>query len=196
MEAGRDTGSHPGRPHCLIVGCGYVGTRLARRLATDHDVRAVVRSAASIDALRALQVDAQRVDLDVPDADLSVLPARATNAAVFYLAPPPEHGTSDPRLARFLGALGAALPTVLVYMSTTGVYGDTGGAVVTEDSELAPSTDRARRRVAAERLVNEWCVPRQVRCVILRVPGIYGPGRLPLDRLQRDEPVLRPEDAG
>jgi nucleoside-diphosphate-sugar epimerase len=85
---------------------------------------------------------------------------------------------------------------MLLYVSTTGVYGDTGGATVTEESAVAPSNDRARRRVAAEAVAQAWCAARGVRCVVLRVPGIYGPGRLPLDRLRRGEPVLRPEDAG
>jgi nucleoside-diphosphate-sugar epimerase len=85
---------------------------------------------------------------------------------------------------------------VLLYMSTTGVYGDTGGRRVTEDSPVAPATGRARRRAAAETLADRWCGRHGIRCVILRVPGIYGPGRLPLERLQRGEPALRPGDAG
>jgi nucleoside-diphosphate-sugar epimerase len=81
-------------------------------------------------------------------------------------------------------------------MSTTGVYGDTAGAVVTESSPLRPGSDRAQRRVAAESIAAEWCAARGVRCVIFRVPGIYGPYRLPLERLRRGEPAIRPEDAG
>jgi nucleoside-diphosphate-sugar epimerase len=84
----------------------------------------------------------------------------------------------------------------LLYVSTTGVYGDTGGEVVTEASPVMPSSDRGRRRAAAEQIASEWCSTRGVRCVILRVPGIYGPGRLPLDRLRRGEPALRPVDSG
>jgi nucleoside-diphosphate-sugar epimerase len=76
------------------------------------------------------------------------------------------------------------------------VYGDTSGAAVDESSALAPSNDRSRRRVAAEQSVRAWCEDRGVRWVVLRVPGIYGPHRLPIERLQRREPALRPEDAG
>jgi nucleoside-diphosphate-sugar epimerase len=61
---------------------------------------------------------------------------------------------------------------------------------------LAPGNDRSRRRVAAEGTARGWCAARGVRCVILRVPGIYGPHRLPLERLHRNEPALRDEDAG
>jgi nucleoside-diphosphate-sugar epimerase len=81
-------------------------------------------------------------------------------------------------------------------MSTTGVYGDAGGAIVTEATPVAPASDRSRRRVDAEARAVEWCSGRGTRCVILRVPGIYGPWRLPIERLRRGEPALRPEDAG
>jgi nucleoside-diphosphate-sugar epimerase len=136
-----------------------------------------------------------RADLDAPFA-MDALAAAADRAAIAYLAPPPETGASDPRLERFLAALGGARPTVLLYISTTGVYGDTGGGMVTESSPVAPANDRSRRRVAAEGAAQGWCATRGVRCVVLRVPGIYGPHRLPLERLQRGEPALRPEDAG
>jgi nucleoside-diphosphate-sugar epimerase len=61
---------------------------------------------------------------------------------------------------------------------------------------VAPANDRSRRRVTAERLATAWCDARGVRCVVLRVPGIYGPYRLPLERLARGEAALRPEDSG
>jgi nucleoside-diphosphate-sugar epimerase len=196
MDPGRHSGGHPGRPPCLIAGCGYVGTRLARRLAAERDVVALVRSAASAAALRNEGLETLHVDLDAAVPAPEALRSAAADAALFYLAPPAEYDLSDVRLARFLAALGPARPSVVLYMSTTGVYGDTGGALVTERAELAPTTDRARRRVAAERAIVDWCAARRVRYVILRVPGIYGPDRLPLERLRRGEPVLRPEDAG
>jgi nucleoside-diphosphate-sugar epimerase len=196
MDPGRHSGGHPGRPPCLIAGCGYVGTRLARRLAAERGVVALVRSAASAAALRNEGLDTLHVDLDAAVPATETLRSAAADAALFYLAPPAENDLSDVRLARFLAALGPARPSVVLYMSTTGVYGDTGGALVTEHAELAPTTDRARRRVAAERAIVDWCAARRVRYVILRVPGIYGPDRLPLERLRRGEPVLRLEDAG
>lgn len=196
MDPVRNTDHPPGRPRCLVVGCGYVGARLARRLLAGGDVCAVLRDAARAESLRAAGVATLALDLDVVSPDDARLREASEGAAVLYLAPPPDAGRDDPRLARFLAGLGAARPTVFVYMSTTGVYGDAGGAVVTEATPLTPTSDRARRRVAAEQAVAAWCAARAVRCVILRVPGIYGPGRLPLERLRRGEPVLRPEDAG
>jgi nucleoside-diphosphate-sugar epimerase len=180
---------------CLIVGCGYTGLRLARRLHPRWQVYATARSASAAASLAAAGISVVRADLDVPLAPGSLAQV-ADGAAIAYLSPPPDTGATDPRLANFLAALGPARPSVLLYMSTTGVYGDTRGETVTEDSPLAPSNDRSRRRVAAEDAARTWCDARGVRCVVLRVPGIYGPGRLPLDRLQRGEPALRPEDAG
>ena len=180
---------------CFIAGCGYTGLRLARRLRPAWRVAALARSEAASNSLLVEGIRAVRADLDgeLPSA---LLASSVDGAALAWFVPPPETGTTDPRLERFLAAIGAARPTVLLYTSTTGVYGDTGGATVTEDSPVAPANDRARRRVAAEAAAQAWCSGHGVRCVVLRVPGIYGPGRLPLDRLQRGEPALRPQDAG
>lgn len=183
---------------CLIVGCGYVGSRLARREAGRRPLLALVRSVASETALKSTGVRTLRVDFDARPgtAPQPALAAAARRAAVVYLAPPPDSGTTDPRLTSFLAQVDDATPSVLVYISTTGVYGDAGGALVDEFTPVAPSNDRSRRRVAAERTAQAWCAARGVRCVILRVPGIYGPNRLPLERLQRREPALREADAG
>jgi nucleoside-diphosphate-sugar epimerase len=83
-----------------------------------------------------------------------------------------------------------------VYVSTTGVYGDAGGALVDEESPTNPGSDRAARRVDAEHSVRTWCTRNAVAWTILRVPGIYGPGRLPLERLKRGEPMIRHSEAG
>jgi nucleoside-diphosphate-sugar epimerase len=184
---------------CLIVGCGYLGMRLARCAREQRRVAGLVRSAASDADLQAAGIPALRVDLDaaVDPAARARIASAAQAAAVVYLAPPPDTGTADPRVQNFLDCLDDTRPpAVFVYISTTGVYGDAAGAVVDETTPVAPGTDRARRRVAAEQAVQSWCAARRVRCVILRVPGIYGPQRLPLERLQRREPALRPEDAG
>lgn len=178
----------------LIVGCGYVGRRLALRLAGNFDVSAIVRTSASAAALAREGIRATVIDLDRVRAGVGV-PERLDQAAIFYLAPPPPMGESDLRLDRFL-QLATVPPRAFVYMSTTGVYGDAGGALVDEASPLRPRTDRARQRVSAEEMTRVWCNERRVRRVVLRAPGIYGPGRLPLERLRRGEPVVRLAEAG
>jgi nucleoside-diphosphate-sugar epimerase len=187
------------RGTCLIAGCGYVGMRLARHLLARAPVLGpvlgLVRSAASAEELLRHGLLAVSVDFDqqAPDASWCVPPELSI---VVYLAPPAGGGTEDLRFAWFLAALGSACPAVLLYLSTTGVYGDSGGAAVDEASPVAPREDRSRQRLDAERRAAAWCEARGVRCVVFRVPAIYGPQRLPLDRLQRGEPVLREEDSG
>ena len=182
------------RGAALVAGCGYVGRRLAATLARTRPVVALSRSAGSDAGLAADGVEGRSVDFD--RVDPASLAATAADAGIVYLAPPPSHGDRDPRLRRFLDALGDARPAAFVYLSTTGVYGDARGARVDEASPTAPGNDRARRRLDAESASREWCAARGVRWVCLRVPGIYGPHRLPLERLRRGEPALRPEDAG
>lgn len=184
-----------GRGTSLIVGCGYTGARLAQGLAEQGAVAALVRSAASLSTLRALGLPVAAVDLDEGpvEAALAGLPPPA---AIAYLVPPPDAGRADLRLQRFLGALGQTRPAVFVYLSTTGVYGDAGGAAVDEDTPPKPREDRSRRRLDAEGRASAWCAERGIPCVVLRVPAIYGPQRLPLDRLLRGEPVLEPGASG
>jgi nucleoside-diphosphate-sugar epimerase len=174
-----------------LIGCGYTGERIAPRLR--GRVEAFTGSEASAARLRARGIEAQAWDLDRPvpgDHGLEV-----TDAAILYLAPPPPGGETDPRLRTFLAALDGR-PARLVYLSTTGVYGDAQGATVTEDTPPNPSTGRARARLDAEAALRAWCGRQDVEWTILRVPGIYGPGRLPLERLRRRDPVLAEEEAG
>jgi nucleoside-diphosphate-sugar epimerase len=183
-----------GLDHALIVGCGYVGKRLARRLAGIYDVTALVRSADSAAGLNKAGIRAVALDLDRVRLG-SVIPEKLEQGAIFYLAPPSQGGESDLRLDRFF-QLATVPPRVFVYMSTTGVYGDAQGALVDESRPVDPLTERARRRVSAEEMTRVWCTERRVRRVVLRVPGIYGPGRLPVEHLRQRVPMLQIEDAG
>ena len=182
------------RPPILIAGCGYVGQRLAARLRDRFEITALVRSAETASALEKQGVKAEVIDFDRVRANASI-PERLDQEAIVYLTPPPHTGESDLRLDRFLH-LAIVPPKTFLYMSTTGVYGHTEGAFVDESTPLNPLTDRARRRVSAEEMTRVWCHERRVRRVVLRVPGIYGPGRLPLERLKNREPMVRIEDAG
>ncbi len=174
----------------LIVGCGYVGRRVAlAELREGRGVSALVRSEASASALCDLGVHARRTDLDDP-ASTSTLPA--AGATLYYFAPPPPTGVTDPRLRNFLASLtSATVPKRIVLISTSGVYGDCRGEWVAEERPPLPQADRARRRLDAENELQAWASRHAVETVILRVPGIYGPGRLPRARIVAGEPVLR-----
>jgi nucleoside-diphosphate-sugar epimerase len=184
----------PHRRHVLIAGCGYVGQRLALRLRAQYEVTGLVRTPERVAELARVGIRALAIDLDRVRPGVGI-PERLDEEAIVYLTPPPVLGESDLRLDRFL-QLATVPPHTFVYMSTTGVYGDTDGAVVDESSTVQPRTDRARRRVSAEEMTRVWCNERRVRRVVLRVPGIYGPDRLPLERLRHIEPVVREREAG
>ena len=116
--------------------------------------------------------------------------------ALLHCAPPPASGDTDTRTANLLTALAKAsiLPGRIVYVSTSGVYGDCSGERVDESRPIAPRTPRARRRADAERQLTAWCAGRGAKLVVLRAPGIYAADRLPLERLRAGRAALRDED--
>jgi nucleoside-diphosphate-sugar epimerase len=173
----------------LIIGCGDIGRRVARlALAEKATVTGFIRSAESAAELEKLGVAAIIGNLDDP-ATLKELPT--TGAIVFYLAPPPGGGNTDPRARNFCAAIQPGEePRKVIYMSTSGVYGDSGGELVTEETPPNPQTTRGKRRLDAETAFREWGKAHGVAVVILRVTGIYGPGRLPVSQLASGQPVL------
>jgi nucleoside-diphosphate-sugar epimerase len=176
----------------LIVGCGDIGLRLAG-LCSDTPVTGLVRSEPSAARLRARRVLPKLLDLDAPfePDDLG-----AADSQLYYLAPPPPHGDTDPRVQAVCAALrGPHRPRKVVYISTTAVYGDCGGRWIDETAPLQPGTARGRRRLDAERRWLKWGESEGVPVVVLRVPGIYGPGRLPLERLRKGLPVLAEQES-
>lgn len=167
-----------------IVGCGDVGLRVAQQLrGGNRAITALVRSEASAAALRALGLHLILHDLDQGDA------LTCTTPLIFYFAPPPGNGSTDTRLRRILSSLNPQQR--VVYISTSGVYGDCAGRWIDETEPLKPISERAKRRLDAERALAEWGGDH----VILRVPGIYGPGRLPIERLQKHLPVVCAEES-
>lgn len=183
------------RPTLLIVGCGDVGMRVVKLLGARWRVLALTTNADRIGALRAAGVLPLLGDLDRA-ATLARLADLAD--AVLHLAPPAAHGATDRRTAKLLQALarGSRLRRI-VYASTSGVYGDCGGAKFDETRRLNPATDRARRRADAEARLRWFGRAFGVAVTLLRVPGIYAadrPGGHPRERLARGTPVLAAAD--
>ena len=174
----------------LIVGPGDIARRALPALTARYETLALARGHAS---LLASSVRTTTGDLDHPES-LAALAGIAD--IVLHLAPPNESGERDQRTRNLVAALsgGRMLPRRVVYISTSGVYGDCSGRRVDESQPVHPQTDRARRRVDAEQVLTEWALPHNVALVILRVPGIYAADRLPLAQLQRGTPVLIAED--
>ena len=115
---------------------------------------------------------------------------------VLHFAPPNERGIVDTRMRRLIAALcrGQSLPQRLIYISTSGVYGDCGGERIDETRPLRPSTARAKRRADAERQLRRFGSRHTTRVSILRAPGIYAADRLPIERLNKGVHALRDED--
>ena len=182
----------------LIVGCGDVGLRIARGLKGRVQLRALTSTPSRAEELRRAGLVPLVGNLDHP-ASLRRLSGIATR--VLHLAPPANEQVGawwrDMRTLALVRAMALRSPPFeLVYASTSGVYGDCGGALVTEARPPSPRTPRAQRRLDAERLLRHLGRRAGVRVSILRVPGIYGPGRSggARERLLQGGPVLRPED--
>ena len=178
----------------VIFGCGYLGRRLASALLRQGaGVTAVVRSPASRRGLERAGITALALDLDRVSRPP---PLTLAGSDLFYLVPPPRDGDRDLRVAALLRLFQTCgQPRRLVYLGTTGVYGDCGGAWVDEQRPVAPVVPRALRRWDAEQRFREWRRRGGGELVILRVAGIYGPDKLPLDRLRKGLPVIREEEA-
>ncbi len=172
----------------LIIGCGDVAMRVVPLLTRRYRLIALVRNPAYREKLRALGVLPILGNLD---DRASLVRIAGIADAVLHFAPPANGGTCDMRMHSLLSALSRGkLPERLVYISTSGVYGDCGGAIVNETRPLNPQTARAQRRADAERQIRNWAKCNRVKASILRVPGIYAADRLPLERLRDGTPVI------
>ncbi|MFW2372714.1 MAG: NAD-dependent epimerase/dehydratase family protein [Gammaproteobacteria bacterium] len=176
----------------LIVGCGYLGKLVAQHLS--GQVQALVRSLNSQQQCQGRVSECGLLDLD--DAACFIPTSlHLANSRILYLVPPPGRGQEDTRMARFLQILDGQKIEKFVLISTTGVYGDCTGNWVTEETPVNPRADRALRRRSAELRLLDYCDQRSIPWMILRVPGIYGPGKLPIKRISSGEPIVREQDS-
>jgi len=170
----------------VVLGAGYVGLELCRRLTPDHDVTGVRRSDAGIAAIEATGASAVRADVTddtelsaVPDCDVLVFAAssggRGADAArevyVDGLRTAIEHFAERP-----------SPPDRLVYTSSTSVYGDHNGAWVDEATPLDPQTEKTEVLVEAERVTREEAPEHGLDGTVVRFAGLYGPDRYRLER--------------
>ena len=182
-----------GKPSILIIGCGDIGLRVAKQLSRSYRVFALTSQKSRFQELREVGATPILGDLDKPETLWRLSGLAQT---VIHLAPPQNHGNRDCRTRNLLRILaqGSHVVRRLIYISTTGVYGDHQGKRVTEATPVSPLSDRAQRRVDAERVLRLWGPANGVSVTILRVPGIYALDRLPIERLQSQTPALPPEE--
>jgi nucleoside-diphosphate-sugar epimerase len=165
----------------LIFGFGYSGKVLARRLmGQGWTVSATARKAEDRTDIAAFGVN------PVDPLDAAALAVEVAGAqAILVTAPPNETGCPGLQaLAPAIAAAGA-FPDWIGYLSTTGVYGDRSGRWVFETSALNAQSIEGARRVAAERDWLEMGRGMGLTVAVFRLPGIYGPGRSPFDRLRQ-----------
>jgi len=176
----------------LLIGCGDVALRTARLLHPKVRLYGLTRRIEDVAKLRAHGIVPIVGDLD---RLRSLERLRAAPFAVLHFAPPPSDGRDDSRTRKLIATLARArsIPQRFVYISTSGVYGDCGGAHVAETRPRRAATPRSHRRVAAEDRLRDWARRYGVALSILRAPGIYAETRLPLDRIRQGTPVLSPE---
>ena len=178
----------------LIIGSGDIALRTLPLLQGHYQPYALVRNPAKASVLRKLGVTPILADLD----DRHSLAKIAGLAdVVLHFAPPERQGRFDTRTRNLLSALSTRLlPTRLIYISTSGVYGDCGGDFVSETRPVNPQSDRARLRVSAERQIRSWATRNHVNASILRVPGIIADDRLPVDRIKAGSPAIVASEDG
>jgi len=156
--------------HTVVTGVGYTGRRVVSLLPGGLTTG----------------LSRPAFDLDRPPDRFPTIPLPFN---LLYTVPPRSDADGDSRLGSLLALFGP-LPKRIVYLSTSGIYGDARGSLVDESRTPAPATQRAKRRLTTELLLTAWCDENAVQLVILRVPGIYGPDRLGLERIRERKPVI------
>jgi nucleoside-diphosphate-sugar epimerase len=166
----------------FCFGLGYSALRVAKRLAGEGwKIVGTARTREGADAITAAGYEAIVFDGSAPGADIADALAGTTH--ILVSAPPDADG--DPVLRQHRGDIERANALSWIgYLSTVGVYGDSGGAWIDETAETDATSARGRRRVAAEQ---DWLAladAGDIRVQIFRLAGIYGPGRSAIDRLR------------
>ena len=170
--------------HAFFFGLGFSSTAASMRMLTSGqyaDIGGTVRTAEKAQLLKAKGLSAHVFDGTTPGTTLGP-DLRKASHAIFSIAPGPD---GDPALLHHRADLDAA-PDLqwLCYYSTVGVYGDFGGAWIDESAPLVPRNERSDRRVLAEQVWRDYAAERGVPLTILRLAGIYGPGRSTFDKLR------------
>ena len=168
--------------HLLAFGLGYSARWLARHLASDGwSITGTSRTDQGAAEITRAGWQGLVFDGTARTADVAASLATATHVLVSI----PPDGSGDPALHQYRAELTAAPCLAWVgYYSTVGVYGDHAGGPVDEDTPVAPRSERSRRRCVAERQWIDFGAASGKRVTILRLPGIYGPGRSTIDSLK------------
>jgi nucleoside-diphosphate-sugar epimerase len=169
----------------LIVGYGYCGKYLAEEIKQNNqEVLCWSRNTPKDSNLNHQKVDISGDDFSIPkDCE-----------TIYYLIPPPRSGKTDTLLHHFLSKLDR-IPKNFVYFGSSGIYGNHDGNLVDESAELHLNYDRQYRRKDAEDQLNLFAQHSNINISCLRIAGIYGPERIPLQKIKEDKPILNQQEA-
>lgn len=159
----------------IIIGHGYCAQHLLAHL---DDVQIYTRHWQGVKNAAFLDLDADTES-----------PLVADDAIIFYTVPPAKEGRDDLRLKRFLANI-VGKPRHFVYFGSTGVYGNHHGSWVNEQTACHLVDDRAYRRTAAEKLLQEYAKQQAIPLTLLRIAGIYGPQRLSLAKVFNQTTII------
>ena len=174
----------------VLAGSGYLGDYLINMLIKNNDYQEIIELA------RTNKKREQNVVRLARDFDKSTINLKCVEyGRIIYMAPPNNDGLKDIRISNFIKNIKSYHIEKIVYISTSGVYGNCQGALVDERQKVNPLTDRAKRRMDAENQLTKYCETEKINLVILRTPGIYGKERLPIKRIVDEEPVIRKEES-
>ena len=174
----------------ILAGSGYLGGYIISEM-TEKSPSCQIIEVSRTKKTRIASVKSTKMDLD--DDPLKLEPF--AGGIIIYMAPPSTVSLEDCRIKNFLKNLNGVKIKSFVYISTSGVYGNCDGKEVDELHQVNPETDRAKRRVSAETQLANYCKQKDINLVILRVPGIYGKGRLPINRIRAGEPIIKKEES-
>lgn len=174
----------------ILAGSGYLGNYLIDILLKNGSHQEIVELSRTR-RKRQKHITVLSRDFDDKTIDLDC----AKSGEIIYMAPPNKDGKKDIRISNFITNIKKFNIKKIVYISTSGVYGNCNGSLVDEEHKTNPLTDRAIRRMDAEQQLTKHCETRKIKLIILRTPGIYGKDRLPIERIKNGEPVIRKEES-
>jgi len=178
------------KSNLILAGSGYLGESIIAEYKIIKNTFNIIELCRSIKThkpgVKSIQIDFDNITDDMKYIEGSV---------VVYMAPPNAESLKDTRLNKFLNKISYYRIKKLIYISTSGVYGNCNGQIVNEENQINPLTDRAKRRANAESQIKSYCKRNNIGGIIFRVPGIYGRNRLPIKRVMGRDPLIKIEES-
>ena len=178
------------KSNLILAGSGYLGESIIAEYHIIKNSFNIIELCRSIKSHRP-EVKTIQMDFDKITNNMSYI----DGSVIVYMAPPDTVDLKDTRLNKFLNKIANYEIKKLIYISTSGVYGNCSGNIVNEKNQLNPLTDRAKRRADAETQIQEFCMRKNIGGIIFRVPGIYGRNRLPIKRVLERDPLIKIEES-